>query len=104
MKDARHPAIASRERALDLRLARLVPLHPRAANVPELLLQVRELPLELCDIVERRPLERSPGLGHEGADGDIDLLAAVLLALRKDVFDERDELVEVRLRLRRQPD
>ena len=71
---------------------------------PEPLLEIRELSLQRLDAVERRPLEGRPGLRHEGADGDIDVLAAVLLALRQDVLDERHELVEVRARLRRQAD
>src|SRR6266498_4765912 len=93
---ARHAAVPARERALDLGLARLVPLHARAADMPELLSQISELPLESVYTVERRPLKGSPGLRHEGADGDVDLLAAVLSPLGQDVFDERDELVQIR--------
>ena len=47
------------------------------------------------DRVEGRPLKGRPRLRHEGADGDVDLLASVFSSLREDVPDEDDELVEV---------
>src|SRR5262249_54150776 len=104
VEDARDAAVAAREHALDLGLPRLVPLHARAADSAELLLQVRELALERLDAVERRPLERRPRLRYEGADRDVDALPSVPPSLSEDALNERDELVEVRRRLRRQPD
>ena len=67
-------------------------------------LRYAELALERLDAVEGRPLEGRPGLRHERADRNVDLLAAVLAPLREDAFDERDELVEVGRRLGRQAD
>ena len=87
VEDARHAPVAAREHALDLGLARLVPLHPRAAHGAEAVLQVRELLLEGLDAVEGRPLEGRPGLRDEGSDGDVHVLAAVLAALRQDVLE-----------------
>ncbi len=104
VQDAPRAPVAAREHALDLGFARLVPLHLRAAHVAELFLQVRELALEDVDAVEGRPLEGRPGLRHEGADGDVDVLAAVLPSLREDARDELDELVEVGGLLGRQAD
>src|SRR6185295_6960033 len=89
VEDAAHPPVAARERAFDLRLARLVPLHLRAADPPEAVLQVRELALEGLDAIEGRPLERRPRLRHERSDGNVDALAAVLAALREDALDQK---------------
>src|SRR5262249_56496791 len=60
VEDPGHPPVAAGEHALDLRLARLVPLHPRAPNAAEPVLQVRELLLQRLAIVEGRPLARPP--------------------------------------------
>ena len=69
VQDAPDPPVAAREHALDLGLARLVPLHLRAAHARGTRsFRYASLRLERLDAVERRPLERRPGLRHEGAD------------------------------------
>ena len=55
VEDAADAPVAAREHALDLGLARLVPLHLRAADVAELLLEIGELPLERSRRRRRAP-------------------------------------------------